>query len=573
MHLTLQAGLYDRLEHAPEQRAFAFYNGRGEFYWQTFGEFYQQAAGRAARLADWGLGKGDVCIIILPSTELSASVLFSSLILGAVPLLIAPPAIQDQGAYSNLSKIIKRIIRETKPRLVVCADTMVELRSDLENGQGSTRFLFGESDLSAMNWTQPVHVMPAETDVAAMQLTSGTTGFPRVCVWEQQNVVAALDGMATAMKLNREDVCLNWTPLYHDMGLVNNFLLCLIHGVPLVMLNPLNFVHRPAIWLRALSDTGATTTWSPNFGFAITAQRVQDEQIEGVRLDRVRGFWNAAERIHLDTMLAFHKRFEPFGLRFEALKTNFGCAENVGGATFSDPDGTFIFERVDRSLFQEKRIARPVVDSAPKEESITVVGVGRPHPAMRVKILSTTGRVLPAGHVGEIALDTPSRMAGYLNDARATRGALLGQLLRTGDLGYLRGEELFWVGRVKERLNVRGKKMDPSDFEPVLLGISGLRQGCFAAFGVDEQGIGTQRVVIISEVREPNSRDPQELRAEIRDRILRRLGVIVDDVVLVQPGTLTKTSSGKRRHRYFKKLYLDGGLKPFEFSKDGQVSA
>jgi acyl-CoA synthetase (AMP-forming)/AMP-acid ligase II len=573
MNQTLQARLYDRLENAPDRRAFAFYNGRGEFSWQTFGQFYQQAAGRAARLADWGLGKGDVCLIILPSGELSATLLFSSLLLGAVPLLIAPPTIQDQGAYSSLSRIIKRIIRKTKPRLVVCADSMVDMRSDIENGQASTRYLFGESDVSPASWTLPRSVLPAETDVAAMQLTSGTTGFPRVCVWQQKNVMAALDGMVAAMKLNIEDICLNWTPLYHDMGLVNNFLLCLTHGVPLVMLNPLNFVHKPAIWLQALHDTGATMTWSPNFGFAITAQRVRDEQIDGVRLDGVRGFWNAAERIHLDTMLAFHKRFEPFGLRFEALKTNFGCAENVGGATFSDPHESFIFERIDRSLIQRKRIARPMPRSALEHETITVVGVGRPHPAMRVKILSRTGRPLPEGHIGEIALDTPSRMAGYLNDARATRQALFGELLRTGDLGYMRGEELFWVGRVKERINVRGKKMDPSDFEPVLLEISGLRQGCFAAFGVDEEELGTQRIVIISEVREPLSRDRQELRDEIRDRILRKLGVIVDDVVLVQPGTLTKTSSGKRRHRYFKKLYLDGGLKPFEFSKDGPVSA
>lgn len=573
MDRTLQARLYDRLEHAPDRRAFAFYNGRGEFSWQTFGQFYQQAAGRAARLADHGLGKGDVCIIILPSGELSATLLFSTLLLGAVPLLIAPPTIQDQSAYSSLSKIIKRIIRKTRPRLVVCADSMVDMRSDIENGQASTRYLFGESDVSPVSWTLLRPILPAETDVAAMQLTSGTTGFPRICVWEQKNVMAALDGMVAAMKLNIEDVCLNWTPLYHDMGLVNNFLLCLTHGVPLVMLNPLNFVHKPAIWLRALYDTGATMTWSPNFGFAITVQRVQDEQIEGVRLDEVRGFWNAAERIHLDTMLAFHKRFEPYGLRFEALKTNFGCAENVGGATFSDPDGAFIFERIDRSLFQRKRIARPAPDPALKDETITVVGVGRPHSAMHVKILSRTGRPLPEGHVGEIALDTPSRMASYLNDARANQRALFGELLRTGDLGYLRGEELFWVGRVKERLNVRGKKMDPSDFEPVLLEISGLRQGCFAAFGVDEEELGTQRIVVISEVREPLSRERQELQDEIRDRILRKLGVIVDDVVLVQPGTLTKTSSGKRRHRYFKKLYLDGGLKPFEFSKDGPVSA
>ena len=561
MEQSIQARLYARLEKAPERRAIAFYNGRGEVSWKSFWQFHNQAVGYAARLREQGLRNGDVCILVLPSNELCATLIFSILILGAIPLLVAPPTIQGERAYSSLAQILKGIIGKTKPRLVVCAKSLKSMQEDLEDGRRRTRFLYGEDELSPTNAVMIQAVTPGNNDIAGMQLTSGTTGFPRVCVWEQKSVLAALDGMAVAMKLNEEDVCLNWTPLYHDMGLVNNFLLCLTYGIPLVLLNPLNFVNRPAIWLRALFETGATVTWSPNFGFAITAQRVRDDQIEGIRLDGVRAFWNAAERIHLETMLAFHERFAPIGLRYEALKTNFGCAENIGGATFSDPDAPFVFERVDRSILQSKRIAKPVDELGDAGQAVTIVGAGQPHPEIRIKILSRSGRPLADGHIGEVALETPSSMAGYLGDLNGTRRALYGKLLRTGDLGYLRGKELFWVGRVKERLTVRGKKLDPSDFEPVLLKIPDLRQGCFSAFGIDDKTIGTQRVIVITEIRDSTSRSSREITDEIRDQVFVHLGVTLDDVVLVQPGTLAKTSSGKRRHRFFRKLYLEGKLK------------
>jgi acyl-CoA synthetase (AMP-forming)/AMP-acid ligase II len=343
------------------------------------------------------------------------------------------------------------------------------------------------------------------------------------------------------------------------MGLVNNFLLCLAKGVPLMMQKPQDFVRRPALWLRGLAQTGATLTWSPNFGFAMTTERVRDEEISGVRLDGVRAFWNAAERIHLDTIEAFHRRFAPIGVRREALKTNLGCVENVGGATFSDPDGNFIVEHVDSQMLQAKRIAAPVSRDA--VNAVAIVGVGRPVPGMDVAIVSPSGRQLTDGHVGEIALRTPSRMLGYLGDAPATRRALRGDLLRTGDLGYVRGGEVFWVGRVRERITVRGKKLDPSDFEPVLLHIAGLRAGCFAAFGVDDREQGTERIVIVAEVRHQRARTEKEIAAEIREQVFRRLDVLVSEVVLVRPGTLAKTSSGKRRHRHFHRLYVEGKLK------------
>ena len=227
------------------------------------------------------------------------------------------------------------------------------------------------------------------------------------------------------------------------MGLVNNFLLCLCKGVPLALLGPEDFVKKPILWLEGLARTRSTVSWSPNFGYALTTQRIRDQDLEGLRLDCVRAFWNAAERIHSKTIHAFARRFEPFGVRLANMRTNFGCAENAGGATFSDPDRGFVSERVDRRILHEEGRAQPVSVSDRNEfNAITVVGVGKPAPGISISILSRQRELLPDGFVGDVALDTPSRMEGYLVDESATQRAFQGNLLRTGDLGYLRNGDL-----------------------------------------------------------------------------------------------------------------------------------
>lgn len=567
MEESLQTRLYSQLEDAPWRHAYAFINSEGRFSWLTLEDVYNRAAGFSASLTDLGLRRGDVCVLVLPSSEFCATTLIATLLLGAVPLLVAPPIVQGRGLFSNLKQILGHVIRKTKPRMVIASETMSEMRQELGRFEKTTRFIFGEDSLDTNNPVKMSLISPAKTSNAALQLTSGTTGSPRVCMWGQEQVLAALDGMALAMQLDKDDVCLNWTPLYHDMGLVNNFLLCLTKGVPLAMLSPLDFARKPALWLRGLFNTGSTMTWSPNFGFAITAERVREEEVTGVRLDRVRKFWNAAERIHLETIRAFYERFASLGVCLESLKTNYGCAENVGGATFSNPNGMFVVEQIDQLVLQKKRIACPVTQPEDGRQIVSVVGAGRPVPGIKIKILSRQGRILPDGYVGEVVLDTPSRMLGYLGEAGTTRRVLSGNLLRTGDLGYMRGNEFFWVGRRRERITVRGKKLDSSDFERVLLKISDLRHGCFTVFGVEDTQLGTERIVVLAEVQDSVSRSHRDILSDIRSQVYLQLGMTLSDVLLLPKGTLTKTSSGKRRHRYFRQLYLDGNLESLRISK------
>ena len=552
---TLQARLWKRLEADGARSALAFYDKSRKVEWSTYADLMTGAAGAAGLLAEAGLRKGDTAILVAANDRLTTDALLGALMLGAIPLLVAPPVIQ--GVNSSLPEILEGIITRVAPPVVICIDRM---RADVEKltaGHPGVRFLVGREDLPSSTGDPSRMVFPLADDIAAMQLTSGTTGFPRICVWKQKSVLAAFEGMATAMDVSRDDLFVNWTPLYHDMGLMNNFLMCLTRAIPLVMLSPFDIVKDPSIWLQAISDTKATTSWSPNFGYAIAAQRHNERRMENVRLDHVRGFWNAAEKIHLDTIENFAERFAPYGLKRSALKTNFGCAENVGGATFTRRGEAFRSERVDAATFHESQIAHPAREDAP---SLTFVGCGIPHEGITLHILDEDGNPLPDGHVGELALATNSRMEGFLGDPDATSEALHGDLLKTGDMGYVRDREYYWTGRTRERITVRGRKVDPSDFEAVMLAVPDLRQGAFVAFGIDDSLTGTQRVVVIAEIRDG---DVEAAEAAMRHATFDRLGIAVDEVVLVRSGTLAKTSSGKRRHRHFKEAFLRGDLESF----------
>lgn len=531
--------------------------------WKDYGTIMAEAAATAAIMTELGCGRGDVCIIVLPSGPAAARLVLASILQGSVALLIAPPSIF--GAESDLSRILQTTIRRTKAKLVVCPQSMAKEADAYRHISRTTKLIFGEASLVSVPPTEAVpDPVSSGGEIAALQLTSGTTGLPKICMWNNQGVLAAIDGMTAGMAVASDDIFFNWTPLYHDMGLVNNYLTCLIAGIPLALMSPHTFVRAPASWLRGLSDTGATVTWSPNFGFALATQRIADEELEGVDLGHVRSFWNAAERIHVSTMLEFQKRFARCGVSADVLKTNFGCAENVGGATFTEAGKPFSYEFVDQASLMGDRIAKPISPNSPN--AMPVVGAGVAHPRMEISIRSQSGQPLPDGHVGEITLDTPSRMVGYLGDAHSTERALRHGVLRTGDLGYMREGELYWVGRNRERITVRGRKIDPSDFEPILFDIEGLRQGCFAAFGVDDPQTGTQRVVLVSEVVDRPAISTQAIRELIGRSILERLGLSAE-VLLVPARTLTKTSSGKRRHRHFRQAYEQGELQELQIGE------
>lgn len=558
---SLQEIFLERLQSKPEGKALAFVDSAGDIHWMSFSCLYSSALDYAAVLRCSGVSAGDVCILVPENDKFSCINLMAILLIGALPLLCAPPVIR--GEHSVLKDVLQNVIRKTNAKVVIANDDIAPLIESLQADNDKVNFLLGQAAFEIVNENALEVYLPTLNAIAALQLSSGTTGFPKIVQWHQKAVLAALTGMYQAMDLNDSDIFVNWTPLYHDMGLVNNFLLCMAQGIPLVLMHTFDFVKNPASWLRTLSKSGATQTWSPNFGFAISAVRVRDSQINGVRLDRVRGFWNAAERIHYDTFEDFYQRFSAYGLSKSALKTNFGMVENVGGATFSDPNGRYEVECLDTDALHARRIAETIEPAAEHlNNHVTVVSVGRPYPGMTAKILSRAGERLPDGHIGEISFNTPSRMCGYMGDEAETKKAIAGEMLRTGDFGYMRGDNIFWLGRLREKINIYGRKFDPSDFEKPLLEVKGLREGCFAAFGIDVASAGTQQLVIVAEKRRSSELPNEQVVKNIMGAVNVRLGVRPSEVLLLEEGSMTKTSSGKRRHRYYSELYKANKLQP-----------
>jgi fatty-acyl-CoA synthase len=554
---TIQSSINDTLERRADKPAIGFANIKGEIDWLTTAGFHRESGKQAAWLQGIGLEQGDAAVLVTGDQRFAATTVCGILQLGAVPLLVAPPAIQ--GVNSNLENVIRHVVGLTGAKMVLLPPEMQPAAAPIAAQYPNTIPVVGSPGEDVKAPAEPKIVVPDAGKTAALQLTSGTTGFPRVCVWRHEQLLAAIDGMTAAMQLTEEEIHANWTPLYHDMGLVNNFLLCLIRGIPLVLINPLDFIRRPVLWLQVLHDARATMTWAPNFGYAVAAQRIREQELEGIRLDHVKGFWNAGEKVHIATYEEFYWRFKGQGLRWESLKANFGCAENVGGATFTGMDEAVLVERLQAAPMYEERQAIIADDSydGPTER---VVSTGRGHPALKVHILEEDGSALPEGSIGEVALESPSRLIEFMGQPDESAEVIKGAYVLTGDLGYLRGEELFWVGRKKERINLAGVKHDPSDFEALLNNIEGLRKGCFAAFGVEDESIGTQRLYIVCEVVDGVERPLIDICNEIRQGVATRLGVTVAEVALVAKGLLTKTSSGKRRHLHFRDLYLKGEI-------------
>lgn len=218
---SLQTMFRDRLATNPDGKALAFFNPDGTYTWRTFREFHETGCRCGSILSEMGMSRGDVCVFMLPSEEISANVLFGSLLIGALPLMVAPPVVR--GLHSNLKDVLEHVVNTTSARMVVLEDDERALGEALQKSHPEIDVLYTSAFEQGGDADSAPLVYPGPADLAALQLTSGTTGFPRVCVWDQNAVLQALDGMELAMKLGEEDVCVNWTPPVPRYGTYQQF--------------------------------------------------------------------------------------------------------------------------------------------------------------------------------------------------------------------------------------------------------------------------------------------------------------------------------------------------------------
>ncbi len=414
---------------------------------------------------------------------------------------------------------------------------------------------------------------PREGDLAFLQYTSGSTASPKGVMVSHGNLSANERAIAEGFDVRPDDVVVSWLPLFHDMGLIGGLLQALHAGVPTVLMSPRYFLERPLRWLKAIERHRGTVSGGPDFAYRLCLERITDAQRDALDLSSWRLAFSGAEPIRYDTLEGFVRRFAPAGLRATAVYPCYGLAEATLFVTGSRRDQGMRTATFDAPALAQGR-------GAAADQGRTLVACGQPVSRHALRIADPgDGRALGDGQIGEVWVSGPSVAQGYWARPEASAEAFVHRegerWLRTGDLGLCHEGQLYITGRLKDVIIVRGQNLYPQDIErAVEAGVPEVRKGRVAAFAVDGVGgLPGEGIGVAAEVprKQQGHVSPLAL-AEAIGRVLGGLcGEPVSVVVLLQPGALPKTSSGKLQRQACRQGWREGLLDAFAVVEHGQL--
>ena len=521
----------------------------------TFGDLRTEATAVAAGLIRRGVRPGDTVAIMLPTGREFFAAFYGTLYAHAIPVPLYPPARPSQ-IESHLRRVAG-ILANCEARVLLTFARVKPLVYLLRTLSTQLKTIATVEEVSETQATFPTpSVQP--TDTAFLQYTSGSTGQPKGVVLTHANLLTNLNAMQRATGITAADCFVSWLPLYHDMGLIGACLGALVFGFPLVLMSPFAFLSHPARWLRTIDRYRATITAAPNFAYEVCINKIDDKELAGLDLSPLRFAFNGAEAVSAHTLERFAERFARIGLRRSALTPVYGLAECALGLTFPPVDRGPLIDRIDRDAFLRSGLASSTdrVDSA----ALTVVSCGRPISGHAIRIVNADGTPLPERTQGRIEFQGPSATSGYLNNPKETARLFDGKWLDTGDLGYLAEGELYVTGRAKDIIIRGGHNIHPQELEEAIGQLPEARKGGVVVFPAADRRSGTERVVVLVETREQHPPVRSDLISRVNRLAVDLIGLPIDEVVLVPPRTVLKTSSGKIRRAACREAYEQGKL-------------
>jgi amino acid adenylation domain-containing protein len=408
------------------------------------------------------------------------------------------------------------------------------------------------------SWQEPL----IHTDTLAfLQYTSGSTGTPKGVMLSHGNLLHNAATTYQFMEHSPSSKFVSWLPAYHDMGLIGGILQPLYGGFPCILMPPASFLQRPYRWLQAISHYKGTTSGGPNFAYELCVEKITPEQKETLDLSSWSVAFNGAEPIRSDTLERFAAAFASCGFRKEAFYPCYGMAEATLMISGSQKAASPVIKTVQKAALERNQVVEAVGND---EDVYSFVGCGQTIPQQQIVIAhpETLRRCQP-DEVGEIWVSGPSVGKGYWNrtvETEQTFYAYLkdtgeGPFLRTGDLGFLHNGEVFITGRAKDLIIIRGRNLYPQDIELTAeRSHPSLRLGSGAAFTVEVDN--EERLVVVQELEFRAKPNVEEATAAIRQAVTEEHEVQVYAVVLIKPGSIPKTSSGKIQRRACKAEFL-----------------
>jgi acyl-CoA synthetase (AMP-forming)/AMP-acid ligase II len=537
--------LCSRAENQPEQLAYRFFpNALDKPLTITYRSLWVEVASLARRFQLAGLNNAR--ILIATTAQQHFTVAFYACLLAGACAVPVPPS----GRKRQAERL--RLLAEDSQALAIVGDEddSVSATELAELIKFDSRELFGhlENEALASAWQAPI--LHADS-LALLQYTSGSTGNPKGVMISHGNLMANSASIKTAMSVSENSKVLTTLPLFHDMGLVAGLLQPMYSGCVSNPITPAKFIQQPWIWLRLISDLGITHSGGPNFMFDLAARAITGDYLNGLNLSSWQVAFCGAEPIRAHTVKAFIDKFSDYGFQSGAFYPCYGMAESTLFITGVKPGTGMLL--------------------ASEQGKSALVNCGIAGSDTQFRIVDPVQCIEVAENIeGEIWVTGPSVAKGYWRRPDLNQDIFQARLvdsdegpfLRTGDLGICKNGELFVSGRLKDLIILNGKKYAPQDLELEAISSHEALQtdGC-VAFNVE--GDNTSQLVVIAELRRSwlrRTEDFAAIKKAIGEAVFRAYQLKVNDVILVYPHSVPKTSSGKLRRSQSRSNYLEGSL-------------
>ena len=562
---TIPALLRERAGSQADKVAYTFCDGvvleTGHPETLTWSQLYRRVLSLAEELRRTA-ATGDRVAIVAPQGLDYIVAFYASLQAGmiAVPLSVPMFGVHDQRVESALEDSAPSVVLTTS---AVVGD--VNKYATAHRGRPAPTVI--EVDVIDVDATRDLdetdHSRPGP---AYLQYTSGSTRTPAGVIVSHQNVTRNIEQIVADYFIEyggtvpQETSVVSWLPFFHDLGLIMGVCSPLVTGCDAVLTSPLAFLAKPASWMQLMAQSPTCFSGAPNFAFDLAARRTSDADMEGLDLSRVHGILSGAERVHYGTVKRFIDRFAKFGLTEKVIRPSYGLAEAT--LYVASPP---ISETVRTARFDLPRLAAGVAARCERdqESGTELVSYGPPQ-AYPVRIVDPeTGLEQPAGTIGEIWTQGENVALGYWRKPELTTAVFRGRInnpsegtpagpwLRTGDLGSISEGELFIMGRIKDLLIVDGRNHYPEDIEATIREITG---GRVAAIAVEDET--SENLVAIVEVK--SSPELDSVKHEVASAVWKSHHLRMGDLVLVSPGSIPITTSGKIRRSSCAEIYREG---------------
>jgi fatty-acyl-CoA synthase len=517
----------------------------------SWAELHDDARAVAAALQARGVRPGDHVALIGPTTRRLVTTIQATWLAGAA--LVTMPLPMRMGALEQfIAQTRDRILRSHSRVVVIDPDLAAFIQAE----PGDPPFVTLDELFAAGPGAADAYVRPdSDPDaMAVLQFTSGSTSEPKGVMLTHRAICNNLDGAWAAAELSHDEVVVSWLPLYHDMGLIGLLTIPMSLGCTLVQGAPQDFLARPIRWMEWMARYGGTGTAGPNFSYALATRALKRTDAD-LDLSSARVLLNGAEPVDPDTFRGFLEVASRFGMSPSAAFPAFGMAEVCIAGAFPTPGKGLQTDWVDKDALESHRRAEPATPGSAAATELVVLG--EPVEGLRISIIDTeTGEECEDRHVGELRITGNSLTSGYYENPEATSELIRDGWLHTGDLAYTIDGQLVVCGRIKDVIIVGGRNIYPQDIEKVAGEVEGVRAGNVIAFGAEGRH-GAQNIVVVAEAR---TDDLAGLRKAITRQVADAIGEPPKEIVLVQPGTVPKTSSGKLQRSACKAQHTAGEL-------------